>query len=174
VIMSQDEASRYLQATTTAVWAPRGQTPVVRVHPGREKVNFYGALNLHTGQEIVMRTTMMNGATTSEYLKQVLDAVPEVPILLLWDRAPWHFGPPIREVVAANPRLELMHFPVASPDFNPQEQVWKATRRAVSHNHTVPRLPELADRFEHHLTSTIFESSFLDHYGFNAISPMFN
>jgi hypothetical protein len=39
----------YLQATTTAVWAPKGQTPVVRVHPGREKVNFYGTLNLHTG-----------------------------------------------------------------------------------------------------------------------------
>jgi hypothetical protein len=31
----------------------------------------------------------------------------------------------------------------------------------------------LADRFEGHLTSTIFQSSFLDHYGFNAISPMF-
>jgi hypothetical protein len=43
-------------------------------------VNFYGALNLHTGQETVMRTTaMMNGATTSEYLKQVLDAVSEGP-----------------------------------------------------------------------------------------------
>jgi transposase len=141
-MMSQDEASRYLQATTTAVGASQGQTPVVRVHPGREKVNFYGTPmesgNLHTGQEIVMRTTTMNGATTSEYLKQVLDAVPEVPILLLWDRAPWHFGPPIREVVAANPRLEVRHFPVASPDLNPQEQVWKATRRAVSHNHTVP------------------------------------
>jgi hypothetical protein len=41
----------YLQATTTAVWAPQGQTPVVRLHPGREKVNFYGTLNLHTGQE---------------------------------------------------------------------------------------------------------------------------
>src|ERR671918_2075507 len=88
VIMPQDEASMYLQATTTAVWAPRGQTPVVRLHPGREKVNFYGALNLHTGQEIVMRTTTMNGAPTAQYLAQILDALPEVPILLLWDRAP--------------------------------------------------------------------------------------
>jgi hypothetical protein len=58
VIMLQGEASIYLQATTTAVWAPRGQTPLVRVHPGREKGNFYGALNLHTGQEMVGSTTV--------------------------------------------------------------------------------------------------------------------
>ena len=54
MIMPEDEASVYLQATTQAVWAPRGQTPVVRVHPGREKISFYGALNLQTGQDIVI------------------------------------------------------------------------------------------------------------------------
>ena len=54
--MPEDEASLYLQATTQAVWAPRGQTPVVRVHPGREKMSFYGTLNLQTGQGIVMRS----------------------------------------------------------------------------------------------------------------------
>jgi hypothetical protein len=173
VILAQDEASMYLQATTTAVWAPRGQTPVVRVHPGREKVNFYGTLNLHTGQEMVMRTDVMNAAATALHLEQILQAVPEVPILLLWDRGPWHFGPPIREVLEANPRLEVMHFPVAAPDLNPQEHVWKAARGAVSHNHTIPRLPELANQFEGHLNSTVFKCSFLDYYGFNAVSPMF-
>ena len=72
-----------------------------------------------------------------------------------------------------NPRLEVMRFPVVAPDVNPQEDVWKATRRAVGHNHTVPRLAELDDRFEGHLTSTTFERSFLDRYVFNDISPMF-
>jgi transposase len=121
--------SPYLQATTTAVWAPRGQTPVVLVHPGREKVNFYGALNLNNGQEIVMRATVMNAATTVRHLERILQAVPEGPILLLWDRAPWHFGQPIREVLAANPRLEVHYFPVAAPELNPQEHGWKAARR---------------------------------------------
>lgn len=173
MILAEDEAGVYLQATTTAVWAPRGQTPVVRVHPGREKVNFYGTLNLRTGEEVVGRGKLMNAAATAEHVKQVLEAVPEGPILLLWDRAPWHHGEPIREVLEINPRLELMEFPVASPDLNPQEQVWKATRRAVSHNHQTPRLPELADKFEEHLRTTTFESSFLERYGFNLIRPVF-
>jgi hypothetical protein len=48
VILLEDEASLYLQATLSRVWSPKGQTPVVGVHPGREKVSFYGTLNAHT------------------------------------------------------------------------------------------------------------------------------
>jgi hypothetical protein len=46
VFLAQDEASVYLQATTMAVWAPRGQTPVIRADPGRKSTHFFGALNL--------------------------------------------------------------------------------------------------------------------------------
>ena len=77
-------------------------------------------------------------------------------------------------MLEANPRLEILFLPVAAPELNPQEHVWKATRRAVSHNHTIPRLPELADRFQQHLVSNTFESSFLDRYGYNEICANFN
>jgi hypothetical protein len=40
VILAEGEAILYLQPATMAVWAPQGQTPVVRAHPGHEKVNF--------------------------------------------------------------------------------------------------------------------------------------
>jgi transposase len=174
VILAEDEAGLYLQATLMAVWALRGQTPVIRAHPGREKVNFYGTLNLHTGQEIAMRAAVMNAETTAKYLHLILATFPDVPILLLWDRAPWHQGQPIRDLLEANPRLEIMRFPVAAPELNPQEHVWKATRRAVSHNHILPRLPDLADRFEKHLASNSFTCSFLQRYGLDKISPMLN
>jgi transposase len=173
VFLAEDEASLYLQATTAAVWAPRGQTPVIRLHPGRQKVNFYGTLNLHTGQEIAMQSDVMNAEATAQHLEQVLVALPGVPILLLWDRAPWHRGQSIQDVLDANPRLQIMWLPTAAPDLNPQEHVWKATRCAISHNHLTPRLPDLADQFEHHLISNTFESSFLDQYGYNPICPMF-
>jgi transposase len=116
----------------------------------------------------------MNAETTAEHLNQILEALPELPIVLFWDRAPWHSGQPVRDVLAANPRLEIMRLPVAAPELNPQEHVWKAVRRAVSHNHTQQRLPELADQIEKHLTEQIFESSFLNRYGLDTIGPMFN
>ena len=144
----------------------------MRLHPGREKVNFYGTLNLQTGQEVVRRATVMNSEATACHLEQLLQAYPQGPILLLWDRAPWHKGEAVRKVLAAHPRLEVFPLPVAAPELNPQEQVWKAARRATTHNHRLPRLPELADRFRQHLLSHTFASSLLAHYGFHAICPM--
>lgn len=164
----------YLQATTMSVWSPRGQTPVVPVDPGRRKMGFFGTLNLQTGQEIVTRSEIFNAEVSAQHLQQILDAIPVRPILLFWDRAPWHRGEPIRQVLADNPRLEIIHYPVAAPELNPQEQVWKQTRRAVSHNHLTPKLPKLADDFEAHLLSNSFESSFLDRYGYNLVHSMFN
>jgi len=173
VFLSQDEASLYLQATTMTVWAPRGQTPVIRADPGRKNTHFFGALNLHNGQDIVMRAAEMTAETSSQHLLQILGAVPGVPIVMFWDRAPWHRGQPIRDVLAANPRLELVYLPVAAPDLNPQEHIWKAARRAVSHNHSLSRLDDLAERFEKYLNDNTFACSMLDRYGFNTLCPIF-
>jgi transposase len=173
VIVAEDEASLYLQATTQRVWAPKGQTPAIRVHPGRECTHFFGTLDLRTGTEIALRTDTMNAVTTAQHLEQVLNAFPDVPILLLWDKAPWHRGEPIRKLLAEHPRLDVMCFPTASPDLNPQEHVWKAVRSAISHNHLELKLDALAVQFEHHLNSHSFSSSFLDSYGFIALSAMF-
>ena len=174
VILAEDEASLYLQATRQSVWTIQGQTPTVRADAGRTKTNFYGTLNLLTGQELAMRADKMNAVTSAKHLEQILQTYPTQNILLLWDRAPWHHGSAIRRILEANPRLELMIFPVAAPELNPQEHVWKATRRAVSHNHTEPKLRGLADRFEKHLTATQFHSSFLDRFGYSVIRPMFD
>ncbi len=107
-------------------------------------------------------------------MEQILTTHPDVPLLLLWDWSPWHRGAAIRAVLAAHPRLEIMLFPVAAPDLNPQEQVWKATRQAISHNHTSATLPDLADQFKTHLTSTTFPTTFLEHQGFYIVYPMSN
>jgi putative transposase len=174
VILAEDEAWMYLQATTMHIWSPRGQTPIIRVDPSRAKEGFYGTLNLQTGQEIVSRTPTFNSTRSADHLQCILNAYPGRPILLFWDRATWHGGQPIRHVLEANPRLEIIKFPAGAPDLNPQEQVWKQTRRAVSHNHLLAKLPELADKFETHLNTNSFANSFLDRYGHNNVCPFLN
>ena len=73
MILTEDEASLYLQATLMRVWTLKGQTPIVRSDPSREKVYFYGTLNLLTGKVIVTRTEIMNSTTTAKHLEAVLD-----------------------------------------------------------------------------------------------------
>jgi len=136
----------------------------VRVHPNRDKVSFYGTLNLQTGQEVVLKEATMNSEATARHLEKVLATYPGTSPLLLWDRASRHGGPLVRAVLEANPRLEVMHFPTAAPDLNPQEMVWKATRAAISRNHDEQLLASLADQFEQHLVSTSFSYSLLEKY----------
>lgn len=174
MILAADEASLYLQATLMRVWSVTGQTPVVKCDPGRSLTHFYGALNLLTGQETVMRTQLMNGTVSVLFLQKLLATYPDQPILLLWDRAKWHQGPVLAAFLAAHPRLEILFFPPASPDLNPQEHVWKATRQAISHNHTEAKLESLADQFEAHLIATRFPCSLLQHHGFDRLCAMFN
>jgi transposase len=173
VILAGDEASLYLQATLKVVWHPCGQTPRLKVHPGRESLHFYGALNLRTGQETALPSAMMNSDVSALFLLRLLATYPDQPLLLLWDNATWHRGKPIQAILDAYPRLEILYLPTAAPDLNPQEHVWKATRQAVSHNHRHAKLDQLADAFAQHLTSTHFPCSLLHQHAYPALSAMF-
>jgi len=173
VILAADEASLYLQASLMRVWAPVGQTPVVRVSASRENTHFYGALNLSTGKEITMRADKMVSEVSVLFLLEILSAYPEVPILLLWDRATWHKGESIRSLLALHPRLSIVWFPPGCPELNPQEHVWKAVREAVSHNHDKAKLSELADAFEEHLRAAAFPCSLLSQHNYHEICAVF-
>lgn len=174
MVLAQDEASLYLQASTMRVWSPIGQTPVIPVSPTREHVHFYGCLNVFTGEEIAMQASEMNSEVTALFLEKVNASYPERPILILWDRAPWHGGDSVRGFFARNPRIEEMKFPPASPDLNPQEHVWKQTREKISHNHDIVKMSQLADAFETHLTKTVFKCSMLDKFALDSICPSLN
>ena len=59
-----------------------------------------GTLNLLTGKEIILRSEIMNADVSAKYLQMLLDAILAVPILLFWDRAPWHRSKPIQKLLA--------------------------------------------------------------------------
>ena len=62
------------------------------------------------------RKFTLTDAQTAE-LRQAHDRTKDGPTLTRFEA-----------VLAANPRLEIVQFPVAAPELNPQEHVWKATR----------------------------------------------
>lgn len=163
-IIAMDEMSLYLQATTTRLWAPRGQTPVVRVSGQRDHVHFYGALNLCRGHEFALPRREMTSVETASFLCDLFACYPNQPILLLWDRANWHKGQPVDDVLATHPHVETVFFPPASPDLNPQEHVWSLARANVSHDHTLPDLPTLRDAFLGYLGTHWFHFDWLVKY----------
>jgi transposase len=165
VLLVEDEAKLYLQATTSRVWYPKGKTPIIRTPGERRYQSFYGFLNVRTGEEIALPSTKLNGEHTAQCLAEVLNRFPDVPILIWWDKAPWHGGPFVKEILENNPRLQVKPFATAAPDMNPQEHVWKMTRSAVSHNHTHDEMEPLTEAFLAHLNGTKFATNFLIKYG---------
>jgi len=162
--MTLDEMSVYLQATTKRVWFPSGQRPIVRVSPQRDCQHWYGALCLETGQEVALSVPGLDSLTTIHFLSHLLTVFPTQPILLFLDRAPWHRGEAIRTFLVAHPRLQLIYFPPACPQLNPQEHVWKATRQTVTHNHGFPTLAELRAACAHFLDTTLFHFRWIEKF----------
>jgi hypothetical protein len=163
-VVTLDEMRLSLQATTTHLWAPRGQTPVVRVSGQRDHVHCYGALNLCNGHEFALLRLEMTSIETATFLRDLFACYPEQPLLLLWNRATWHKGQPIKDVLAAHPQVETVFFPPASPQLNPQEHVCSLARATVSHNHTLPDLPTLRDALLRFLGTTLFHFKWLEKY----------
>lgn len=164
VILALDQMSLYFQATLTRVWAPIGQTPIVRVAPQRDQVHFYGALDVRQGREIAVTAPEQTAEVTADFVRLLLLLFPTQPLLLLLDRASWHHGPTLDTLLAENPRLEVLYFPTACPDLNPQEHVWPQAREHISHNHGYTLFSSLIDVFEHYLNETLFETDFMQKY----------
>ncbi|MDX2137167.1 MAG: IS630 family transposase [Chloroflexota bacterium] len=163
-VIAMDEMSLYVQATTTRLWAACGQTPVVRVSAQRDHVHLYGALNLCNGHEFALPRPEMTSVETADFLRDLFYCYPDQPILLLWDRARWHKGQMVRDLLAHHPRVETLFFPPASPELNPQEHIWSLARTNISHNHALPDLPTLRDTFLHYLATTLFRLTWLTKY----------
>jgi transposase len=164
VILTIDQLSLYFQATTTRVWAQRGQTPTVRVATQRQQVHIYGALNVCSGQESALSLPVQSGEMTCHFLDHLQSVYPGQVLLLLWDRAQWHKGQVVRAYLEHHPHLHTLHFPPGCPQFNPQEHVWERTRDAVSHNHTRKDFPALVQAFLHHLENASFCFDWIANY----------
>ena len=164
VWLALDEMRVCSQATLMRVWAQVGHTPIIPLLPQREWTVFYGALDLYTGREIALPAPTTNRVMTANFLLVLLLLFPQQPLVILLDNASWHWGGDVQRVLDENPRLHLLYLPTACPDLNPQEQVWKAVRTHVSHNHLFPNLATLTDAMEDYLSTTPFTTNFLQRF----------
>lgn len=165
VILAEDEASVFFQATISSIWQPRGKNIRIKTYSGQEKISFYGSLNLRNGKEHTMRCKRQNQTATIRHLGYLRRSYPRKRIAIFWDGAPWHKGRLIRAYLGKVKCFTLIPFPPYSPELNPQERVWRQARRNVSHNHGFRTFPKLQNAFQSYLKKTRFRMNFLKLYG---------
>jgi len=151
----------HFQATLGKIWMRKGKPVKIAIAAGRDRIGFYGALNIKTGQEHIIRVNKQNSDSSIKFLKKIRKFYPKVKIFLVWDNAPWHKSKKIKKYLTTVNNLELLNFPKYSPKLNPQEHVWKETRKEVSHNHNFATFPELIKAFMKFLNKTKFNYKFV-------------
>ena len=128
----------------------KGHRPIVGNLDCHDVVYVFGALNLVTGQlttRLVERPQPAKRRGTSKqrylqegfarHLRDMARAYPATQyprVVLVVDKASWHKGPMIGEVLGAFPHLELYPLPSYSPQLQVIERFWKVLRRRATHN----------------------------------------
>jgi transposase len=152
VILFEDEASFWLDGTLHQTWSRVGVQPRVDTFGLRKTAHVFGAVALHDARFTYQFAPVFNGHTFHRFLQLLVRRYRHRKVLLVIDNGPWHWlDADGRAWLARNShRIELHRLPPYSPEFNPTEGVWKATRRMATHN----RFYASVDERDAALTST--------------------
>ena len=142
-MMAEDEVHFYQGTTVARAWSVKGKQPTLFTPAGRNKVGYFGAVDLITGKLITQQIQpdeMFTQDTFRSFLECLLHFT-KYKIVLLLDNAKWHHAKRIQAYVEARKdRLELLFLPPYSPDLNPIERVWRITRKKCTHNRYFPTI----------------------------------
>jgi hypothetical protein len=129
--------------------------------PTKKRKSFYGFLNLKTGQEHAFITDWQNMYVTVAVLERLRKVYPTERLFIVWDNAGWHRGSEVQQRIRKDKHTKTLRFPPYTPDLNPQEHVWKAERKAVTHNQYVQKIEETAEQFKAHIATNRFNYELL-------------
>jgi transposase len=121
-----DEHRLGLKPILRRVWAPRGQRPVVRIHPRFQWLYIYAFAHPNSGRSFYLLMPTVSIAAFSIALHEFAKAVgldDHRQIILLVDNAGWHISPRVERP----PGLSLRFLPPYSPELQPAEHLWQLT-----------------------------------------------
>ena len=150
----------HFQVTTsvTRKWVVKGSEPKVKSAPSRKSVPYSGYIVPETGELIVSKPSWFNYETVIASFRHFLQTYPIADgkrAYLILDNAPWHKKAvrlvqteALPEYQDIRDKITFLFLPPYSPDFNPIEQVWRITRREVTHNTYFANAQVLQDTLE--------------------------
>jgi transposase len=136
-----DEHRIGLKPILRRVWAPRGQRPILRIHPRYEWLYIYAFAQPSTGRSFYLLMPTVSIEAFSVALHEFATCVgcdDQRQILLLLDNAGWHVSPKVQCPLG----LALRFLPPYSPELQPAEHLWQLTDAPLV-NHCFATLDDL-------------------------------
>ena len=136
-IFFADEAHFQADADLRGKWVLKGEPALVSsTSPRRgEKVSYYSAVCLETGEVEVMELEGNSNSETSAAFLRKLRMRHAEPLAVIWDNSPAHRGDALRTYLTTpGLNLRLVNLPSYSPDFNADEAIWGWVRQETTAN----------------------------------------
>jgi transposase len=147
-LWATDEVHFQQHGSRCPMWVPpETKDPVLRHHPTRRSVGYFGAVRWRDGKFAFRRETDRFNAITFWDFMRILRRTSRRTgrrVVVITDNAKYHHARlhrDWREQHAGN--FTLDYLPPYSPELHPIERVWKLTRRRCLHNRYFARLEEV-------------------------------
>jgi transposase len=148
-----DESGFYLLPGRVRTYAPRGQTPILRLPLTRDHLSAISAVTQDGRLFFQVRRYSLRSPDVVEFLRHLLRHLPG-KLLVLWDGSPIHRGRPVKDFLArgAAKRLHLEPLPAYAPELNPDEGIWQYLKRVELRNVRCQDLAHLEDELRRAVT----------------------
>jgi transposase len=162
LVVFGDEASFAQWGSLGYTWAPIGQQPLIKTTGKRTAYKVFGLIEFFTGQRFHQGIDgKLNAKAYVDFLQSVLKQTTR-PIFLVQDGAPYHRAKAVKDFIRAHAhRLTVTQLPSYSPDYNPIEYLWRATKGDATHNHYFPAFSDLVRSVEHTLNDLATQPDYI-------------
>jgi len=145
MIACVDEAAFYLLPGVVRTYAPRGETPLLKVLLTRRHLSVMSAVTT-TGQLATLtRQRSMTGEDSSLFLRHLSYYLGQ-KLLVIWDCLNIHRAEEVKTLLSCGwaGLIHLEEFPTYAPDLNPDESVWNHLKYVELRNLRCTDLDHLA------------------------------
>jgi hypothetical protein len=133
-----------------AAYAPIGAQATVPITGNHARRTIFGAINIGTGHLELLITSVWEALTWQAFLRQIRSAWRGWRIVLFIDRGSPHTAAASREL-AMNLGIELRWLPVAVPELNAVEGLWRNGKDQALANRSTDSIDDSADALCHYL-----------------------
>jgi transposase len=126
-------------------YAPRGQTPVLRVPLSRDHLSVISGITTQGWLHARVQDRPFRGVDAARFLRHLTTHI-SVRLLVIWDGNPIHRCQAIKAFLAspAGQGVYLEQLPAYAPELNPDEGVWNYLKRVELKNVVCQHLGQLS------------------------------
>ena len=143
ILYCEDEANVSLTAFLGKTWAPRGETPRVKVTGKRGGLAAMSAISPRGHLFFMLYEKRITSVEVISFLNQLIDQHKRRHVVVIMDQAPPHTSKMTQGYIASQKRLHVFHLPKYSPDWNPDEKVWNHLKHEELKAHQATTKDEL-------------------------------